>query len=230
MLRQSTRLGYTRHWNPLRPLAFTAALLPPPPRHAPALAQPQPRTPDIARHARSYNVPTPTERPRRIRANLFTLRPYQQACVDAVLSELDKGEFTRLGVSAPTGSGKTAIFTSLIGQIPPRRHPGLLEGGHGQVEARQVLVVVNSIQLASQTAEAIQRAYPDWVRSVRVPAFPKLPSPPRFITADNPPLCRLSRSSRARVARPVSQTSPSPPSRSVPLPVCFFLGAISFVL
>lgn len=163
MLRQSTRLGYTRHSYPTRPLALTAALLPPPPRHAPALAQP----PSIARHARSYNVPTPTERPRRIRANLFNLRPYQRACVDAVLSELDKGEFTRLGVSAPTGSGKTAIFTSLIGQIPPRRHPTLLEGG--QQEARQVLVVVNSIQLATQTAEAIQRAYPDWVR---VPALP----------------------------------------------------------
>ncbi|KAG0661148.1 hypothetical protein C6P46_004102 [Rhodotorula mucilaginosa] len=170
MLRQYTRLGYTRHWDPLRPLASTAAA--PPRRHAQAAAlaraHRQTPTPSIATHARFYAAPTTgvTQLRRRIRANLFTLRPYQQACVDAVLSEVDRGDFTRLGVSAPTGSGKTAIFTSLIGQIPPRRHPGLLEGGHGQVEARQVLVVVNSIQLASQTAEAIQRAYPDWTVEV----------------------------------------------------------------
>jgi hypothetical protein len=184
MLRQYTRLGYTRHWDPLRPLASTAAA--PPRRHAQAAAlaraHRQTPTPSIATHARFYAAPTTgvTQLRRRIRANLFTLRPYQQACVDAVLSELDRGDFTRLGVSAPTGSGKTAIFTSLIGQIPPRRHPGLLEGGHGQVEARQVLVVVNSIQLASQTAEAIQRAYPDWVRFA-------LPPTPSFTAHTFPP-------------------------------------------
>ncbi|GAA5991266.1 hypothetical protein JCM10908_003230 [Rhodotorula pacifica] len=100
-------------------------------------------------------APLPSPEPTRIKANLFTLRPYQQQCVDAVLSELARDEFTRLGVSAPTGSGKTAMFTSLIAQLPPRRHETT-----GQ-EARQVLVVVNSIQLATQTAEAIQRAYPD---------------------------------------------------------------------
>lgn len=33
----------------------------------------------------------------------FTLRPYQVECINAVLSELGRGEFTRLGVSAPTG-------------------------------------------------------------------------------------------------------------------------------
>ena len=227
MLRQSRRLGSARHWDPTRPLARTAALLPPPPRrHAPALAQRQTPTPSIARHARSCTVPTPslttaatgTERPRRIRAKLFNLRPYQRACVDAVLSELDKGEFTRLGVSAPTGSGKTAIFTSLIGQIPPRRHPGLLEGGLGQVEARQVLVVVNSIQLANQTAEAIQRAYPDWVR------FQRSAPPPVICQRLTRSLCRVSRLSRAKAALPASQTSPSPPSRSVPCPVCFARG------
>lgn len=158
MLRQSRRLGSTRPSYPtraLRPLALTAA---------PALAQPPTLTPTIARRAHLYKehgrtlTTTTTELSRRIRANLFNLRPYQQACVDAVLSELNSGQSTRLGVSAPTGSGKTAIFTTLIGQIPPRRHP--LQGH----EARQVLVVVNSIQLATQTAEAIQRAYPDWVR------------------------------------------------------------------
>ncbi len=202
MLRQYTRLAWTRHRDPLRPLALPAAAL-----TATAQAALPRRPPTRASHAHLYTTATVTDPPptrNRIRANLFQLRPYQQACIDAVLSELEQGEFTRLGVSAPTGSGKTAIFTSLIGQIPPRRHP--LQSGQ---EARQVLVVVNSIQLASQTAEAIQRAYPDSVRSPLPPT--KLPHRLTVI----PPFCRLSRSSRARAARPVSQTSQSPPSKSV---------------
>ncbi|KAJ8297364.1 putative ATP-dependent helicase IRC3 [Rhodotorula toruloides] len=87
--------------------------------------------------------------------NLFNLRPYQQECVNSVLDELKKGEYSRLGVSSPTGSGKTAMFTNLISLIPPRIHPVTGE------RADQVLVIVNSIQLATQTGEAIRRAYPD---------------------------------------------------------------------
>jgi superfamily II DNA or RNA helicase len=55
------------------------------------------------------------------------------------------------------GSGKTAMFTNLISLIPPRIHPVTGE------RADQVLVIVNSIQLATQTGEAIRRAYPDLV-------------------------------------------------------------------
>ncbi|BGP04214.1 Putative ATP-dependent helicase IRC3 [Rhodotorula toruloides] len=92
--------------------------------------------------------------------NLFNLRPYQQECVNSVLDELKKGEYSRLGVSSPTGSGKTAMFTNLISLIPPRIHPVTGE------RADQVLVIVNSIQLATQTGEAIRRAYPDLVVDV----------------------------------------------------------------
>lgn len=115
------------------------------------------------------------------------LRPYQVDCVRAVLQELERGEFTRLGVSAPTGassrtlsalgmaanvcalddlrlltltgpgSGKTVIFTSLISRLPPLVHPAT--GAH----ATSVLVVVNKIQLVKQTAAAVKKAYPHLV-------------------------------------------------------------------
>ncbi|GAA5950206.1 hypothetical protein JCM10213_005201 [Rhodosporidiobolus nylandii] len=90
-----------------------------------------------------------SERPQGIR-----LRPYQTECIRAVLDELDRGEFQRLGVSAPTGSGKTAIFSSLIHYLPPLIHPGT--GQH----ATRVLIIVNSIQLATQTAAVVRRTYP----------------------------------------------------------------------
>ncbi|GAA6058390.1 hypothetical protein JCM3770_002467 [Rhodotorula araucariae] len=88
------------------------------------------------------------------------LRPYQVDCIRAVLDELERGEFSRLGVSAPTGSGKTAIFTSLISHLPPLVHPGTGE------TATRVLIIVNSIQLATQTAGAVKRAYPHLIVDV----------------------------------------------------------------
>lgn len=88
-------------------------------------------------------------------SNLQTLRPYQIECVNAVLSELERGQHTRLSVSAPTGSGKTSIFTHLISLLPSLNHPTTNE------LATRVLIIVNSIQLAHQTHTAIQRAYPE---------------------------------------------------------------------
>ncbi|GAA5862480.1 hypothetical protein JCM1840_004196 [Sporobolomyces johnsonii] len=85
----------------------------------------------------------------------FTLQPYQVECISAVLSELRRGEFTRLGVSAPTGSGKTAMFTSLVHHLPPRIHPVTKE------HATRVLIIVNSMQLAQQTAAVVQRSWPN---------------------------------------------------------------------
>lgn len=52
------------------------------------------------------------------------------------------------------GSGKTAIFTSLIRYLPPLVHPRTGEC------ANRVLVIVSSIQLATQTAEVVRRTYP----------------------------------------------------------------------
>ncbi|KAM0792013.1 hypothetical protein ACM66B_007124 [Microbotryomycetes sp. NB124-2] len=83
------------------------------------------------------------------------MRPYQIDCINAVLNELNKRHLTRLGVSAPTGSGKTAIFTELVHRLPPLVNP--LTG----VKANQVLILVGSIVLANQAAQAVKKAYPD---------------------------------------------------------------------
>ncbi|GAA6059855.1 hypothetical protein JCM10212_007060 [Sporobolomyces blumeae] len=89
-------------------------------------------------------------------ARKVTLRPYQVECINAVLDEIDKGQYSRLGISAPTGSGKTSIFTHLISLLPSLRHPT-----SGDLATR-VLILVNSIQLANQTAHVLRRTWPEW--------------------------------------------------------------------
>ncbi|PLB46065.1 P-loop containing nucleoside triphosphate hydrolase protein [Aspergillus steynii IBT 23096] len=49
----------------------------------------------------------------------IVLRDYQEECIQSVLTHVEQGH-RRLGVSLATGSGKTVIFTQLIGRIPPR--------------------------------------------------------------------------------------------------------------
>lgn len=115
----------------------------------------------------------------------FKLRSYQVDCISTILQELQKGQFTRLGVSAPTGSttrarfskherrtrrpaetsssggtgsGKTAIFTALIPLLPTLHHPRLDEKGD------QVLILVSSIMLAEQAFKSARRMYPHLVR------------------------------------------------------------------
>jgi superfamily II DNA or RNA helicase len=73
----------------------------------------------------------------------FALRPYQHAAIEACLRALDSG-LTRLGVSSPTGSGKTTMFMSLI--------PRITQPGQGRV-----LIVVSSIELAHQTDLAAKK-------------------------------------------------------------------------
>ncbi|KAI0639485.1 P-loop containing nucleoside triphosphate hydrolase protein [Trametes polyzona] len=80
------------------------------------------------------------------------LRPYQELCLDACLDALKAGS-TRIGVSLPTGSGKTTVFISLLSRLEaPRDAP----------EATRSLVIVNSIELARQTAAQARRLFPDW--------------------------------------------------------------------
>ncbi|TFK57061.1 P-loop containing nucleoside triphosphate hydrolase protein [Heliocybe sulcata] len=69
------------------------------------------------------------------------LRPYQEACLDACTEALKSGH-SRIGVSLPTGSGKTTVFISLLSRIPSRNS-----------EATRSLVLVSSIELAKQVAE-----------------------------------------------------------------------------
>ena len=78
------------------------------------------------------------------------LRPYQEACLDACTQALDSG-VSRIGVSLPTGSGKTTVFISLLSRIP-KVDP----------DVRRSLVIVNSIELARQTANQVQTLFPNW--------------------------------------------------------------------
>lgn len=60
---------------------------------------------------------------------------------------------TRIGVSLPTGAGKTAVFISLLSRISPPKN---------NLVATRSLVIVNSIELARQAAAQAERLRPDW--------------------------------------------------------------------
>lgn len=80
------------------------------------------------------------------------LRPYQEQCLDACVDALEAG-LTRLGVSLPTGSGKTTVFVSLLSRLSP---PATNKN------ATRSLIIVNSIELARQSAGQVSRLFPDW--------------------------------------------------------------------
>ncbi|KAF8846329.1 P-loop containing nucleoside triphosphate hydrolase protein [Paxillus ammoniavirescens] len=85
-------------------------------------------------------------------AQSVVLRPYQQACLDACHVALNAG-VTRIGVSLPTGAGKTTVFTTLLSQIPsPNQSP----------RASRSLIIVNSVELARQAAAHAQATNSDW--------------------------------------------------------------------
>ena len=101
----------------------------------------------FARHTiRSYSSPTNTHPP------TIRLRPYQEACLEACLTDLSKHDVSRIGVSLPTGAGKTTVFVSLISKmVPPLENP----------RATKVLIIVNSIELASQAANQVKVICPE---------------------------------------------------------------------
>ncbi|VDB99642.1 unnamed protein product [Peniophora sp. CBMAI 1063] len=88
--------------------------------------------------------------PLRRRSSTFSLRPYQEACLSACLEALGVG-VRRIGVSLPTGAGKTAVFISLLSRLEATK-----------ADARRSLVIVNSVELARQTASLAQKLRPDW--------------------------------------------------------------------
>jgi ATP-dependent helicase IRC3 len=80
------------------------------------------------------------------------LRPYQEHCLDACAQALRSGA-SRIGVSLPTGSGKTTVFISLLSRISsPISNP----------TARRSLIIVNSIELARQSAMQVANLFPTW--------------------------------------------------------------------
>ena len=81
------------------------------------------------------------------------LRPYQEVCLRACLDAHSAG-VSRVGVSLPTGAGKTAVFISLLSSLEPR---------NDSPDATRSLVIVNSIELAKQAAAQAKHLRPDWV-------------------------------------------------------------------
>ncbi|KDQ63526.1 hypothetical protein JAAARDRAFT_120193 [Jaapia argillacea MUCL 33604] len=85
-------------------------------------------------------------------AQAIVLRPYQEGCLVACTDALQSGA-SRIGVSLPTGSGKTTVFISLLSRMtPPSVSP----------KATRSLIVVNGIELARQSAQQASRMRPDW--------------------------------------------------------------------
>ena len=80
------------------------------------------------------------------------LRPYQERCLEACISSLDSGA-SRIGVSLPTGSGKTTVFISLLARLAP---PAI------NLEATKSIIIVNTIELARQSAVQVARLFPNW--------------------------------------------------------------------
>ena len=85
-------------------------------------------------------------------AAAVVLRPYQESCLEACVDALRNGS-TRIGVSLPTGSGKTTVFISLLSRLGPPAH---------SPHATRSLVIVNSVELAQQTADQARRLFPEW--------------------------------------------------------------------
>jgi ATP-dependent helicase IRC3 len=79
----------------------------------------------------------------------FKLRGYQEAAVQACLDAIKDG-WTRVGVSSPTGSGKTLMFASLLPHFIKRTKTGRLGKG-------KVLIVVGSEELGYQAEGIIDR-------------------------------------------------------------------------
>ncbi|KAL2129927.1 hypothetical protein VTI74DRAFT_7091 [Chaetomium olivicolor] len=82
-------------------------------------------------------------------SDTLKLRDYQEECIQSVLASLEKGH-KRLGVSLATGSGKTVIFTQLIGRVKPRSET-----------ATQTLILAHRRELVEQAARHCSRTYPD---------------------------------------------------------------------
>lgn len=88
------------------------------------------------------------------------LRPYQERAVSDCLMAIAEGT-SRIGVSSPTGSGKTTMFTELIARLPSL--PNFPSGADDSLLHRhgdRVLIIVGAIELALQAASAVTRAHP----------------------------------------------------------------------
>jgi len=94
----------------------------------------------------------PVKHEKNITSHLLEHRPYQKDSLDACLDALSRG-VNRIGVSLPTGSGKTTVFLNLIHEIPAKRV------GSNEIPWRS-MVIVNSVELAHQTIHQLKKLFP----------------------------------------------------------------------
>jgi ATP-dependent helicase IRC3 len=98
----------------------------------------------------------------------IVLRPYQEACIQSCLDAIHAGQ-SRIGVSSPTGSGKTTVcsctaFDLAISLTPSKMFVSLIDrlaSPPERPEAKRSLIIVNSVELVRQTAESVRSLFPN---------------------------------------------------------------------
>ena len=109
--------------------------------------QNEPNKPNIATPANNGSSDIDAAQPQGLKP---TLREYQQAAVDAHQTARNNGVH-RIGLSAPTGAGKTVVFAAIIHRELGNRKKGELENRN----RGKALVIVNSEELADQAMNKI---------------------------------------------------------------------------
>ena len=89
---------------------------------------------------------------RHAHTSALKLRPYQETCLESCLGALKDGS-SKIGVSLPTGAGKTVVFVSLLQR---------LQELSGNPQATRSLIIVNSVELARQAADQARKLFPHW--------------------------------------------------------------------
>ncbi|PLW22655.1 hypothetical protein PCASD_11883 [Puccinia coronata f. sp. avenae] len=109
-------------------------------------------TPPQAKESQWIEGSIPEKQEPTISSQVIEYRPYQQDSLDACLNALHRGVY-RIGVSLPTGSGKTTVFLNLIHKIPAKRV------GSNAAPWRS-MIIVNSVELAHQTLRQLKKLFP----------------------------------------------------------------------
>lgn len=104
-----------------------------------------------SRLTKQFHIEEPTTpRPK------FQLREYQQRCIDQCVDALENDR-RRIGVSLPTGGGKTVVFSNLIDQVKPKN-------GHGD----KVMILAHRKELIFQAAATCKSVHPEKVVDVEM--------------------------------------------------------------
>lgn len=113
-------------------------MMPGPSSSAPARLglAPVPHADSRGRSTRSFSI-TPS--------SPFQLREYQNTAIATILEALEEGK-TRIGISSPTGSGKTAMFLHLI--------PALRKKSFWKTD-KKTLIIVHTQDLAGQICDVL---------------------------------------------------------------------------